>query len=169
MQTGHRGAKEILQYDNSQTTTFVHSLVQRMCAKAAGDKRGNDRTEAATSMTTALKLGNAMWGVKDETWAARKSTFVRSQVDTPTPAPPAADLQPKPLAHLAKAKQNCMRTASTPLHARRPGSRSSWTPHRQRRFQSKSRLAFYVRWLPAVGTSLGFAFGMLQGRAFRRH
>ena len=65
--------------------------MQRMCAKAAGDKSGNDRTEAATSMTTALKLGNAMWGVKDETWAARKSTFVRSQVDTPTPAPPAAD------------------------------------------------------------------------------
>ena len=38
MQTGHRGAKEILQYDNSQTTTVVHSLVQRMCATVAGDE-----------------------------------------------------------------------------------------------------------------------------------
>ena len=37
MDPGSRGAKEILQYDNTQTTSFVHSLVLRMSAKAAGD------------------------------------------------------------------------------------------------------------------------------------
>ena len=44
-------------------------------------------------MSTALKLGNAMWGVSDARWVARKSHFVRREPETA--APPSSAPEPR--------------------------------------------------------------------------
>ena len=83
METDGRTSKNVLEYDNDETTAFVRKLLLQMCAKAETHRDKQGGNEASRSMSTALKLGESMWGITEERWQAKANAFVRTEPKEP--------------------------------------------------------------------------------------
>ena len=81
----------VLEYDNDQTTAFVRKLLVHMCSKSESHHDTEQSKAAGRSMTTALKLGDSMWGITNERWQARPTVFVTSTTQACSKEEPVKD------------------------------------------------------------------------------
>ena len=68
---------------------FVRKLLTHMCANAENQRDKKGGNEASRSMSTALKLGDSMWGITEERWHTKGNAFLRPEPQAAAKTDPA--------------------------------------------------------------------------------